>query len=350
MESTPAVLNTEIPTQQTQPQTVVANPIDLPVAAFNKGLKRRKENRQALMQWIAESLVEGVDFGRIHVVGKSKCPNPYRCQNPAHFSKACLFKPGAEKICGMLGLKVSYPSLSEYERAAIEGRQIKQIILRCYLIDSSGQVVADGVGARNAQQQDYGDINKALKMTEKSAHIDATLRMAGLSEIFTQDLEDMKHENTQKNTQASTSENRSEGAPEPAPKISADEHKKLEAKIKAYGLDRDRVKAWMQRATNNQCQSFPDLSPTVYNKLFKQLEVFAQLQGAEDRALKKAIQVGWQEGEPLGDAVAKLRQASAFELERSNYAERGARGEASAAHELERAAQLLERTAERVTH
>jgi hypothetical protein len=28
-------------------------------------------------------------------------------------------------------------------------------------------------------------------MTEKSAHIDATLRVAGLSELFTQDLEDM---------------------------------------------------------------------------------------------------------------------------------------------------------------
>jgi hypothetical protein len=52
-----------------------------------------------------------------------------------------------------------------------------------------GQVVAEGVGARNLNQ-DYGDFNKALKMAEKSAHIDATLRLAGLSEVFTQDLED----------------------------------------------------------------------------------------------------------------------------------------------------------------
>jgi hypothetical protein len=39
-------------------------------------------------------------------------------------------------------------------------------------------------------QQDFCDPNKAFKMAEKSALIDATLRLAGLSEMFTQDLED----------------------------------------------------------------------------------------------------------------------------------------------------------------
>jgi hypothetical protein len=61
-------------------------------------------------------------------------------------------------------------------------------------MSADGTVVADGIGARSAEQ-DYGDLNKALKMACKSAHIDATLRMAGLSEIFTQDLEDMPPEN-----------------------------------------------------------------------------------------------------------------------------------------------------------
>jgi hypothetical protein len=58
------------------------------------------------------------------------------------------------------------------------------------MVDSSGKIVADGIGARSLEQ-DYGDINKALKMCSKSAHIDATLRMAGLSEVFTQDLDQM---------------------------------------------------------------------------------------------------------------------------------------------------------------
>ena len=51
-------------------------------------------------------------------------------------------------------------------------------------------MAAEGTGARRVDQ-DRGDINKSLKMAEKSAHIDATLRVAGLSELFTQDIEDM---------------------------------------------------------------------------------------------------------------------------------------------------------------
>ena len=90
----------------------------------------------------------------------------------------------------MLGVTVHYPTLKDYEKAALTGVTLNQIIIRCEIIDVSGRVVADGVGAR-LLSQDNGDINKALKMAEKSAHIDATLRMAGLSEVFTQDIEDM---------------------------------------------------------------------------------------------------------------------------------------------------------------
>ena len=64
------------------------------------------------------------------------------------------------------------------------------IILKCELHTGNGFIAAEGTGARRVAQ-DHGDINKSLKMTEKSAHIDATLRVAGLSELFTQDLEDM---------------------------------------------------------------------------------------------------------------------------------------------------------------
>ena len=153
-----------------------AGPLDMEPAAFRAGLDRRKENRKALMDWIRAALVENVDYGRIDTKrGKSK---------------PSLFKPGAEKICGMLGIISTFPTLNEYEQCALKGIEIKSVVLRCALLDSRGVNVAEGVGARSLAQ-DYGDLNKALKMAEKSAHIDATLRMAGLSEVFTQDLEDM---------------------------------------------------------------------------------------------------------------------------------------------------------------
>lgn len=174
-------MSTELATAETAtlPQPRPANPLDLAPAEFREALARRGDNRRALIEWVRSSLVDGVDFGAV----------PLR---RGGFSKPSLRKPGAEKICGMLGVTASFPTLKDYEAAVIDSRPLPQIVLRCHLVSADGQIVADGVGARSVEQ-DQGDINKALKMAAKSAHIDATLRMAGLSEIFTQDLEDMPH-------------------------------------------------------------------------------------------------------------------------------------------------------------
>ena len=173
---------------------VSASPLDLPTQVFQAGLDRRKQNRAALMDWIRAALVEGTDYGRVHIAGRDRCSYAKRgeaksCTELRHWSKPSLFKPGAEKISGMLGVIVHYPALERYEQAALEGVQLSHVIVRCELKDGQGTVVAVGVGARSVAQ-DGGDLNKCLKMAEKSAHIDATLRMAGLSEVFTQDLED----------------------------------------------------------------------------------------------------------------------------------------------------------------
>ncbi len=170
------------------------NPFDGNVVEFKQALARRGENRGTLITWVRSSLVDGVDYGRIHTKKKSDCRLGGNCTpeaEPSHWSKPSLRKPGAEKICGMLGVVPTFPTLKNYEDLALQGVPIDQIILRCHLLSAAGDVLADGVGARSVKG-DYGDLNKSLKMALKSAHIDATLRMAGLSEIFTQDLEDMK--------------------------------------------------------------------------------------------------------------------------------------------------------------
>ena len=166
------------------------SPLDLPVATFQAALDRRRQNHKALIAWVREELVSGIDFGRIHVVKKERCPLGANCKNESHFSKPSLWKPGAEKICGMLAVTVDFPNLKDYEQAAVSGVAIENVILRCHLLNGQGDILSQGVGARSVLREG-GDLNKALKMAEKSAHIDATLRLAGLSEVFTQDLEDM---------------------------------------------------------------------------------------------------------------------------------------------------------------
>ena len=184
------------------PSLMPSAPLDLPIERFTQALDRRESNRKALLKWIQGNLQAGVDFGQIHVVSKDKCRlaadgRAHECLDPRHWSKPSLWKPGAEKICGMMGLIPRFPNLAEYERAALGGEDIKTIILKCELHTGNGFVAAEGSGARRIDQ-DRGDINKSLKMAVKSAHIDATLRVAGISELFTQDLEDMLTDKTSK--------------------------------------------------------------------------------------------------------------------------------------------------------
>jgi hypothetical protein len=178
----------------TVPALLPNAPLDLPAERFTQALDRREANRKALLRWITSNLQSGIDFGQLHVVGRDKCRmvadgRAHECLDPRHWSRASLLKPGAEKICGMMGLIPRFPNLSEYEIACLHGEDIKVVIIKCELHTSSGFIAAEGTGARRVEQ-DKGDINKSLKMALKSAHIDATLRVAGLSELFTQDIED----------------------------------------------------------------------------------------------------------------------------------------------------------------
>ena len=140
--------------------------LDQPTEVVKNALEVRGENRAALIGWVNANLKEGHDFGVIK-------------------AKKSLWKAGAEKIAGMLGLQVSWPNLSESLSRLANGSEI--IYLECNLL-RNGVVQAQGAGARSLSQ-DGGDPNKMIKMAKKSAMIDAVLNVAGLSEVFTQDLE-----------------------------------------------------------------------------------------------------------------------------------------------------------------
>lgn len=147
--------------------------IDADPQAFRGALANRGKNRAALLKWVRDRLIEGTDYGVIK-------------------NKKSLWKPGAEKVVGMLGLQVRWPDLERELDRLRNGADT--IWLSCELL-SSGKVMAQGAGSR-ALSADGGDGNKAIKMAKKSAMIDAVLNIAGLSEVFTQDIEDYDEDPT----------------------------------------------------------------------------------------------------------------------------------------------------------
>ena len=120
---------TEVVTVSDNAGAVVSfNPLDAEPVAFARQLTERQNNYDQLQMHLRGVLIEGKDFGKIHVVGKNKCENPWQCTNPRHFSPYTLFAPGADKILGILGLAVHYPDLKDYKRAVLQGNKIEDVI------------------------------------------------------------------------------------------------------------------------------------------------------------------------------------------------------------------------------
>ena len=164
-------------------------------------------NKIAQMQTVVQkTLKKGHDFGEV--------PGT---------SKPTLLKPGGEKICMLFGLNPEYEFLKVTEDY---DKEFFSYNIRCTLF-RNGQPVAQGVGSCNSKEKKYRFINvdiipdnyagynesftdkygrtkykinnpdicslvnTILKMAKKRAFIDAVLQVASLSEVFTQDLEDM---------------------------------------------------------------------------------------------------------------------------------------------------------------
>ena len=278
--SLPAVIESQPKAMALPHSSITVSPLDLPAEQFKAGLDRRKANRELLMEWLRSALIEGVDFGRIHVASKDRCQAARQgrvkdCGDPAHWSRNSLFKSGAEKITGMLGMTVHYPSLPDYEQAVLIGTTLTTIMLRCELRDAHGRVVAEGVGARSVGQ-DYGDINKTLKMAEKSALIDSCLRLAGLSEIYTQDIEDRPGIEEGASDAPLPQKPRRSAKPATDDLVSKEGLEALRQQIRQFGFTEKRVLAWLFKTTGGSVTKLEQLTPAQCESILKRLEIWAE--------------------------------------------------------------------------
>lgn len=146
-------------------------------------------------------------------------------------TKPTLLKPGAEKICMLFGLTPQYQIIQNLENYK---ENFFNYSFKCILVKND-VVVAEGVGSCNSKEKRYryllvnnlspgyngesekvqdkygnikyrvenyeifNSINTILKMAKKRAFVDAILQVASLSEMFTQDLEDLMESEMENN-------------------------------------------------------------------------------------------------------------------------------------------------------
>lgn len=161
--------------------TALSTPQAVMVSAtqLKSQMKRDNDIRAIITQYIKENMVSGKDYGTINVKGT--------------VSKPSLFKPGSEKFCSLFKLRAAFRR--DDETIEMLGNTPGILGYICELVDQRGRVVGEGRGtAKTDPSGSDFDINKQVKIAQKRAQIDAVLRTGGLSDFFTQDLEDMPQE------------------------------------------------------------------------------------------------------------------------------------------------------------
>ncbi|MEI6296389.1 MAG: hypothetical protein WCO84_01925 [bacterium] len=101
--------------------------------------------------------------------------------------KKSLAKGGAEKLASIYSLTATFSRDNETMEAF---KSVPGLIAYVCNLYRGNSVMGQGRGASTLAKND-NDPNKTIKMSLKSAFIDGVIRSTNLSEIFTQDLEDL---------------------------------------------------------------------------------------------------------------------------------------------------------------
>lgn len=197
-------------------QELMINPLtliqDMDVQAVSETLKKVR----SLQSTLKGILVENYDYGKIPGCGE----------------KPTLLKPGAEKILMAMGITSTYELIEHTEN--FDNKGFFAYTVKCILL-KNGAKITEGLGHANSKEKKWAlefvyekdlppgtdkeilkkkkietskgtfykyeveadansKANTILKMAKKRAQIDAVLTVASLSEIFTQDFDDLPEE------------------------------------------------------------------------------------------------------------------------------------------------------------
>lgn len=199
-----------------QEMVTTGNPLSLIQDIDVKAVETTVLKVRTLQSTLKNILTDGHDYGKI----------------PGCGDKATLLKPGAEKILMAMGITSTYELVEHTEK--FEGLGFFAYTVKCLLL-KNGVKITEGLGHANSKEKKWAyeyvyekdlpegadkdllkkrkieskggtfykyeveadansKANTILKMAKKRAQIDAVLSVASLSEIFTQDFDDLPPE------------------------------------------------------------------------------------------------------------------------------------------------------------
>jgi hypothetical protein len=164
-------------------------------------LKQMLQQKQELRQLIEEYLEPNIDFGVIPGTGKptllkagaEKCITAFDCFPRFEIMQSEIDHERRVEWSKSYKAKNGRPATTDTG----ESIGLYRYVVRCQIVHRpTGAVIAEGVGACSSMESKYVRApreaeNTVLKISKKRAMVDATLSAFGLSERFTQDIEDL---------------------------------------------------------------------------------------------------------------------------------------------------------------
>lgn len=175
------VESTHVPTAIV-PTEEVAGGVASTVDAMPKDMQERVDNTEKNIKiigdFIKRQLKPNVDYGTIE----------YQSRKTGQMikTKPFLMKPGSEKFAILFNHRAKFIWIkNDFEKGLFAAK--------CLLVNkaNSDEVIGEGYGSAKVSEKAQWTENEAMKIACKRAQIDAALRTYGLSEYFTQDVEDM---------------------------------------------------------------------------------------------------------------------------------------------------------------
>jgi hypothetical protein len=218
--------------------------------------EKRGNYELSLPNGFKRTLERNVDFG-----------NPVTKSGKQAFPQPILYKGGAEKIIH------DYRVLPRYEiMNAVEDFENGYFFYRfkCSLVaydQSTGRevVVQEGYGSSNTRETKTGNAsgfdtaNSALKNARKRSMVDAAISLAGLSSIFTQDMENESFMNAA--VEIATAK--------PEDPITSKQRQRVFAIASMSGMSTEQTKAWLKA---EGYVSVKDIKQSDYDALCLRLE------------------------------------------------------------------------------
>lgn len=173
------------------------------ITTMQAGLNEYASKRKAFREWLLEQMVKGVHYGVVpgcepkldsagNIIVSQKRGDKYiqMIVTPDQWRyKPCLYKAGAEFIIDLMGVRQEY--IADVDAAKMLTRGDAAVVaFKCRLLSrNTGELVGEGVGAGTLGAKG-ADHNKTVKDAQKRAMVAAVLNSYGLSDLFTQDMDD----------------------------------------------------------------------------------------------------------------------------------------------------------------